>query len=469
MKTFSKYKIYFFSIISIFLLPILSFAETVNNRATNLLPLPELSSCKTTAHPILPPKWKATAVLQSFTKASLTFAKFIYDESASAFRFTLSNIKGDSVDFLVTKDRKLYRLKGGDIPRSCILETTRSPFSVPKRDWLSDRAVCAGEAPVLEKNQTWWKTPRGIGADWIWYNTNNSLPFRTMYYQDAKKGVAVPIYERFSFNYFPSFNQVPSTNLSEITDFCERFSGKSMRSPSWNKINVNKLIDLFQSPSRANEIALNRQTLVEGVSQCSSVDDLPPPWPEQLQATVMMTSVSFAPNPFPSRVFYDWTKQAQVTSLHYNSTKGKDYSLIALLTGSTGYMRAEDNKGRTLMCQQSLPGPQVPNWQVVDNCECRAEIKPNTPLNPKNETTKIIWCPTDRSANEFFWTWYSEMGVPVVFMQTNASPTDGTGLDLADYYKWLPGSVAPAGTFTIPQSCLNKPKQTLPLLSIPSL
>jgi hypothetical protein len=32
-------------------------------------------------------------------------------------------------------------------------------------------------------------------------------------------------------------------------------------------------------------------------------------------------------------------------------------------------------------------------------------------------------------------------------MQSNSSPTAGTGLNLADYYGWQPGLVAPPGTF----------------------
>ncbi len=42
---------------------------------------------------------------------------------------------------------------------------------------------------------------------------------------------------------------------------------------------------------------------------------LPPPWPNQTQASVFMTAVNFAYNPFPTRVYYDWDQQAQNSSV----------------------------------------------------------------------------------------------------------------------------------------------------------
>jgi len=104
----------------------------------------------------------------------------------------------------------------------------------------------------------------------------------------------------------------------------------------------------------------------------------------------------------------------------------------------------------------------VPNWNQVDGCECRAQIAPHSVPNPTDVPIKILWCPTDLSAQQVFWTCYSDTGTPVVFMQSNSSPTDGTGLNLADYYGWLPGSMAPPGTFDIPASCIGKPKHDVP-------
>lgn len=193
-------------------------------------------------------------------------------------------------------------------------------------------------------------------------------------------------------------------------------------------------------------------------------EQLPPPWPNRVQGSVFMTAVKFSANPFPTRVFYDWSRQAQNTSLYYDPPTPTDYVQVALLTGDTGYIRIQDQQGGISMCAQALPGPQVPNWNQVDGCECRMQIAPGTVLNPSGVPTKILWCPTNLDARlpQVFWTWYSDMGDPVVFMQSNSDPTDGTGLNLADYYGWSPGSIAPPGTFNIPAVCEGKPKVAVP-------
>jgi hypothetical protein len=166
-----------------------------------------------------------------------------------------------------------------------------------------------------------------------------------------------------------------------------------------------------------------------------------------------MTAVSFAPNPFPTRIFYDWKKQVQNTTLYYDPPTAENFAQTAYLLKDTGYITNVEEGGKVSMCEQVLPGPPVPDWKNVDNCECRAQIAPHTVLNPSDVSTKVLWCPTDLQLKQVFWTWYSDTGVPVVFMQSNSSPTAGTGLNLADYHAWAPGSVAPSGTFDLPAAC----------------
>jgi len=230
--------------------------------------------------------------------------------------------------------------------------------------------------------------------------------------------------------------------------------------------NIEGLINAGTYPQATEgDVFAKAQEWIPGVEECESENDLPPPWPEKVQGSVFMTAVSFPPNPFPTRIFYDWSQKAQNTSLYYypppSSAEGNNVQ-VALLTGDTGYIRIEDKAGTVNMCEQALPGPQVPNWKSVDNCKCLAQLAPNTVLNPSNVSTKVLNCPTDAEAQQYFWTWYSDVGTPVVFMQTNSSPTAGTGLNLADYYHWLPGSVAPAGTFDLPTACDHKPKIDVP-------
>lgn len=435
--------------------------------AAGLLPLPELTACTSTAHPQLPEKWQATALLQDFVHDQLTFGKFTYDESAGAFRFQLANQYGLDFDFLVTEDRKLYqRYALSQHITVCALVTDDSPLTVPNRDWLDDEAVCVGEGEILDKNVSWWKTPSGEGANWIWYDTASDLPFRTMYFEDVPLTDPVPVYEHFTFDYWPTFEAVQSTDLDEMLAACQgddaepRLEGFDPAAPdAMASMEVGELDQASLATT---------QSWIPGLEACNPTWQ-PVTWPDRVQGTVMMTAVSFEPNPFPTRLFYDWIQQAQNTSLYYAPPTSTDYVQVALLLGdtdddpnNTGYIRIEDQSGNISMCEQALPGPQVPNWQQVDGCECRARLAPGTPLNPSGEATNILWCPTDLSADQVFWTWYGDSGTPVVFMQTNSSPTDGTGLNLADYYEWEPGSQAPAGTFDVPAACQGQPKVTVP-------
>lgn len=431
--------------------------------ADGLLPLPQFTDCASTEHPILPAKWRTTALLQDFVYPLLTFGRFVYDESAGAFRFQLANQYGFELDLLVTTDRTLYLLEGGETPTSCSFVMNESPLSVPSRDWLDSKAVCVGEAPILERNQAWWKTPSGEGANWVWYDAGTRLPFRTMYYEQTKIEDPVPVFEHFTFNYFPTFESLESTNLGEIVEMCGQAEETPIEIEGFDVHAPDTLAaaapDLTLEAASVEQV----QRWIPGLGECDPDTPLPPAWPDQVQGTVMMTAVSFPPNPFPTRVFYDWTQRAQNTSLYYyKPTDPADFVQVALLTGDTGYIRIEDEQGEISMCQQALPGPQIPDWKNVDGCKCRATLAPGTVLNPNPETTQILWCPTDLSANQVFWTWYTNSGTPVVFMQTNSSPTAGTGLNLADYYHWEPGSKAPPGTFDLPPACQGQPKVGVP-------
>jgi len=425
-----------------------------------VLPLPEFKPCATTTHPVLPAKWAATALMQDFFLNTVWFGKFVYDESANAFRFSLADQHGIDFDLLTTTDGKLYLLEGGgDQPKSCALLTSKSPYTVPTREWLNDQAVCVGEAPLLKQDQQWWKNPAGsVGANWFWYNTKSKLPFRSMYYADAKPSNPVPIYEYFTFNYFPAFAPVPSTNLAQLVQMCQSTAKKEVATQEFSRPSIEPLLKRKSVYPKTDARLMSQiQTWIPGISECSSKGSLPPVWPDQLQMTAFMTAVSFTPNPFPTRIYYDWTQKAQNTTLYYYPPTPKDYSQTAWLTGNTGYISYQAEGGGVTSCQQVLPGPPVPNWKEVDHCECRAQIAPHTVLNPTDVPTKILWCPTDLKARQVFWTWYSDTGTPVVFMQSNSSPTAGTGLNLADYYEWGPGSVAPAGTFTLPAACQGQP------------
>ncbi len=430
--------------------------------ADGLLPLPSLAACNSTDHPMLPAKWESEALLQDFFLNTYLVGKFVYDEEAKAFRFSLNDQYGIDADLLVTTDRKLYLLQGGDEPTSCTYLTASSPFTVPARDWLNPGAVCVGQAPILEKDQQWWKSPSGVGANWFWYDSTTKMPFRNMYYAEADPKDPVPIYEYFTFNYFPNFREVPATNLGKLVEMCQKGNPKPTATKEYAKLSVDPLLKKSSYPKLSATHAAKIEARIPGLTSCASTGDLPPDWPEQVQLTAFMTAVSFEPNPFPTRVFYDWTKKAQNSTLNYFPQTVENGSQKALLLGDTGYIAMVRKDGSVSSCAQALPGPQVPNWKKVDGCECRGQIAPHTVLNPSDTPTKILWCPTDLSAKQVFWTWYSDTGTPVVFMQSNSSPTAGTGLNLADYTGWQPGSVAPEGTFDLPAECKGQPVVAVP-------
>gem|GEM_PF-1614398 len=417
-----------------------------------LLPLPSFKACASSTRSVLPPKWEATALMEDFFQNTLWTGKFVYDEGAQAFRFALADMFGVDLDFLVTKDRKLYLLGGaGGMPTSCELLTTTSPFTMPSREWLSDAAVCVGEAPLLQRDQRWWKNPSGVGANWFWFNASDGLPFRSMYY--AEPTTPAPIFERFTFNYFPEFKSVPETNLARILEFCQSRAKTAIAAQDYAQPSFAPLLKKSTYPKPDAKTTARVKSWLPSVTECSSKSALPPPWPDQLQATAFLTAVSFTPNPFPTRIFYDWTKRAQNTTLYYDPPTPKNFAQTAYLLGDTGYITNVEEGGHVSMCQQVLPGPPVPDWKNVDGCECRGQIAPHSILNPSDVPTKILWCPTDLQLKQVFWTWYSDKGVPVVFMQSNSSPTAGTGLNLADYDGWAPGSVAPPHTFDLPAAC----------------
>jgi hypothetical protein len=426
------------------------------------LPLPSFTPCASTTHPLLPAKWEAVALMQSFFENTFWVGKFVYDESAKAFRSSLVDQYGIEADLLVTTDRKLYLLAGGEQPTSCTLLTASSPYTVPARDWLDAGAVCVGQAPILGRQQNWWKSPSGVGANWYWYDSGNRLPFRSMYYADAKPTTPVPIYEYFTFNYFPTFKQVPATNLAKILAMCQKGKAVPVAAAEYSRLSIEPLKKKSTYPKQNAEKIAQITKWIPGLTSCSSTGSLPPEWPDRVQATAFMTAVSFPPNPFPTRIYYDWPKKAQNSTLNYYPQTVENGAQTALLLGNTGYIAMVRKNGSISSCQQALPGPQIRNWKKVDGCECRAQIAPHTVLNPSPVPTKILWCPTDLAAKQVFWTWYSDKGTPVVFMQSNSSPTAGTGLNLADYYHWEPGSVAPPGTFDLPQACKGQPVIEVP-------
>lgn len=483
------------------LLSVDAFSNEPGTKEANLT-LPKFSSCSSSQKPVLPAKWESGALLQHFSDPELVAANLVYDESAAAMRFTLAGMTGGSGDFLLTDNGHLYGLSGGyPSPTQCRF-IGRSDLKVPTRQWLKDDSLCAGEAKVTGKDLVWWKykvapvteavgrstfshsaprisrkkadsyasSPQPAGADWIWYHKNNQQPYRTMF---SVANNDYGILGRFTFNYLPTFRLVKNTNLQALKDLCGLQT--KAENPDFNVDDVASLL-AENSLSEEQKTTLPGQW-VPGLQPTSHA--LPPSWPSTAGITTFFTSVNYCYAPFPSRVYYDWKAQSQLTSMYWNkdgavptktcATKPEFVVQDALLRGRagsslnhTGFIFNRDSSGKPSQCAQVLPGIQVPNWKDVDNCVAKAQLAPQSILNPGNEIVKILRCPiTEDPVPQVFWTWYSVTGTPMVFMQSNAN-TDGTGLNLADYHDWEPGRSAPEGSFDLPEICEDTQNRPVP-------
>ncbi|MCF6299733.1 MAG: hypothetical protein L3J52_01205 [Proteobacteria bacterium] len=465
-------------------------------------PLPEFKSCSDSNRPLLPAMWESGALLQHFSDTELITANIVYDSVASAMRFTLVGMSGGSGDFLLLENGNLYALSDGyPNPTQCQFIAT-TELKVPGRQWLKKDSLCVGEAKVTNKNLIWWKykvapvsaeraansfshsapspslknldnfdSKPPAGADWIWYHKKSQLPFRTMF--------SIPnnnygILGLFTFNYLPTFKALDKTNLPALKSICQ--SQKNTRKTAFDTNNI----EGFLTPHSLSNTQVKDlpSQWVPGLEPTSA--ELPPAWPVKAEITTFMTSVNYCYAPFPTRVYFDWKAQSQLTSMYWNKSgaipstcpqKPEFFVQDALLRGkigqtynNTGFIFNKDHVGHSSQCFQVLPGVQIPSWKSVDGCVAKAQLAPRSILNPTAEVVKILRCPITKygaPVPQNFWTWYSVNGVPMVFMQSNSN-TDGTGLNLADYYSFKPGKSAPTGSFDLPNICINQDKQSVP-------
>lgn len=501
MKNFKRVKLLFpiFMILNV----VITFEIMADSQST---PLPKFKTCENPeSAPLLPEQWQSGALLQHFSDTELITANLVYDDKTAAMRFTMIGMNGGSGDYLLLDDGKLFALSGGyPIPNQCQLISV-TDLKIPNRQWMQKGSLCVGEAPVTDKDLVWWKykvapvsqarsratfshsaamtksfknldSKPPPGADWIWYHKKSQMPFRTMF--------SVPnnnygILGLFTFNYLPTFEALKNTDLAVLKKMCQ--TNKLIKN-----INIGGQFDVNDAEEFLKPHALSEsQTAqlpsqwVPGLQVTNAI--LPPAWPYQAEITTFMTSVNYCYAPFPTRVYYDWEAQSQLTSMYWNtngavppepcSQKPEFFQQDALLRGKvgltyhhTGFIFNKDQASKPSQCYQVLPGIQIPNWKSVDGCIAKAQLAPNSVLNPTQEIVKILRCPITQygaPVPQNFWTWYSVSGVPMVFMQSNSN-TDGTGLNLADYYSWRPNQKAPIGSFKLPNICINQEKQPVP-------
>ena len=321
--------------------------------------------------------------------------------------------------------------------------------------------------------------PKGVGGEFQtnWYWLNDAGPekqnlFRAMFTNATPD---MGILGMFTFDYFPGFKEVSETGLEALVEMCEK-SGEKPEQPNFDHTTPSSLLAVNSLSEQ------DRKTLItESVPGLMPGSGSLPELPKILEATALMVSVNRCYWPFPTRVNYDWDEQAQnadYEQIRWQNPKeepGCDnidtfQSQVALLLGvrndthqKTGYVINKDAGGES--CQHVLPGLQAFNWPEKGECKITAILQPESVLNPSKEDVKILFCPITYPGDKtpkVFWTWYGVSGRPVVFMQSHSS-TEGTGLNLADYFDWIPGKKAEdKSIYKVPAVCEGQPKEDVP-------
>jgi hypothetical protein len=435
--------------------PGLAQADSDRGAGAGDLKLPVFKACQPATKPQLPEKWFATALLEPFkpprlfASLQLVVGELVYDASVPALRATLTGLQTQSVDLLIAKENNYLLLGPADAPTDCL--PIGSLWAPPSRNWLNDMATCVGEAPLIQTDVQWWKTPAEPkpASSWHWFTTDKRLPWRSLF---AAPSQDLAVIGEYSMTYYPSFEAVASTRLPELLQYCRsRQDAHAVTVDDVDGLRV--LIGQKSDPSVEAERRERLGSLIPGLSLAACSGQKLPGWPStaDLGGTTMMTPVNFAHDPFPTEILYRWLVRSQRTRLYYSKTN-KQFSQDALLIGGTGYGINRFRDGIEQCALNVIPGTPRPDWPVKGNCVCRGVIDNNPVLSP-GKTTQLLTC--DMQPPSVFWTWYTSDSHPVVFYQTQSPPDVGTGLALADYYDWQPGHPIPPGTFDVPWQCLQ--------------
>ena len=431
--------------------------------------LPQLQACQNLTPPTLPEKWTASALMQTFGEYDVVVGKFTYDESEQAYRFSLS-FAGSSEfsDYLLTADNRLYALQGSyEQPSSCRYSLMLQ-MDLPSSNIMTPAAQCVGEGPVNGVNRQWWKDTANVGkgANWYWFTADNDRElFRMMPYKGVDNlGWA----GKYAFTYFSEFSAQVETNIGALKQLCGVSEFADIMAED-EVLDMATALQQLLPPLDPIPTETEVSSFMPEVQQCTSSTQRPPQWPASLQATTLLTAVNIDYSPFPSLVRYNSSVPGLRTDM-YNPWPPTDETwdlYSARLLQNTGYSAYfKDDVYQS--CKQNLPGPPLANWMTIDGCECKASLPPGSSLNPTDENLLVMMCPlTPSSANpenpQVFWTWYGEQsGAPQVFMQSDSSAGQGTGLNLADYYSWEPNALIDPQIFTPPTACLDKIKDKVP-------
>lgn len=445
--------------------------------------LPQMAPCAQRTPTPLPEKWQAVTLMSPYLYhgifprgANLRVGRLTYDASVGAMRAGIYRVGETNVtDLLITHDRTYYLTGTWDDPTcSAIWYET---LTVPGRIWQGHDAVCVGNhatAPTIHTGPKvdWWKQPspiqergaEGQAGDWFWFDSNG-YPTRTFFW--AKHPSLPSIISDYAFSNFYSFEAVGSTDLGALVQQCENAAGLPIIGKAEAIVRQEEVQELRAGhPDTAGD-------LIPGLSYeaCSGSDIQPPHWPQEIYITSFSTAAKFAtPRPISTSVYYNPAGPYLRTRLHkveeQNNSPVMAFSDALLLNQSSWGIDFLANPPYTqLDCGEgphtSIPGAPHPDWGARGGCTCMGVLENNPVLSP-NRRTQIIACPlADYSGDTLFWMWYTieEPPEPIVFLQTRADITIGTGLSLADYFHWVepPPQPIPSTIYTQPSTCSFPP------------
>jgi hypothetical protein len=405
--------------------------------------LPILSACTPATTPAMPQRWHAVGLMLPFLRQQLDVGDFTYDGSLPAMRATVYGLESGAVDLLIT-NTETYQLTGPpDSPDGCIALGQKY---TPPTEWLSDKSVCQGEAPLGNKKVQWWKAPSADGRAILqWYATDTRLPWRVMFPTRTAEPAVIGDY---GATYFPTFTPVTETKLTRLRDFCIAKARKASDAAA-AATTARDLMALGNDISEA-ERAKRIQTFIPGLSrQACSANSKPPQWPHQFLMTAILSPIQFRWTPLPTMLYYDWDDAGTLVGLmHEARTVPPALELEAVLTKGVGY-GIERGPSGGFACAAATPGAVRPEWMTAANCDCKGVIDHNSAFGP-NETSVIRACPVRGEGLHVNWSWYTTDGRPILFTEPEAM---GLGLNVADYLRWAPGATMDKDAFELPKLC----------------
>ena len=409
-------------------------------QADGLASLPLFKACLPSATAELPMQWRAIGLMLPFVQDQLDIGEFVFDGTLPAMRATVHGVESGAVDLLIT-DNDTYVIHGPHgTPTDC---TSLGPkLRPPSTQWVSEKSVCVGEAPLASHPVQWWQKS-GADIARYWVSTETHLPQRSWFFRRSPDPAIIGDY---AMTYFSTFTPLAQTNLMALRDLCLATAKPISReiAPTPTARELMALSEPVSDAARQKQI----DELIPGLSYQACSRMTPVRWPDRFVASMIITPIQINDYPRPSLIVYDWSEAQTMLTLPFRGSPPTLEAIISLKKG-VGYRIMSHPSDKPPVCEAVYPGVVKPDWATLASCKCRAVIDRNPALNPDDET-QILSCPLKMQGKRVMWNWYTAQGRPIMF--TEAAP-NGTGFMLEDYQDWAPGQTAQPSDFELPGAC----------------